>query len=435
MILFEDFNAQHPYSQIYGIPGTGARRLVSSGLPMARKTDGSKLKARWIKNGDSFFPDTNLFEGEVKGTAVGLSCVNAQPNGALKNDELAWNPELKIGIEIIEPVDKPRLLDIDPINPNYEQNTLEWDYVICKRRLRIIEGRIKEQWIFADKPDDAVSIKHNKTGRLPLKIGHGSESLDIEVKDSDTEYVQRSKLLSPMIIGGSGTFYPDADVETNTVDGYAEVTGDAVYATIRAAAGTASNDSGVYMSLYLVSSSTANQYTRMGRLICLFNTAAIGATNTISKTVLKLRLCQIYAQMDTYNGWDFALGLVSSNPASNTAIVNADYSCLGTTRYCDNDIPILNTNTAEYSTQNNWFVWSFNATGEAAISKTGITKLGIRDRTDIDAGTPTYIASKPNLARIYTADKGAGYKPTLEVEYVDTVAPRYRTIRIRNHGV
>ena len=126
---------------------------------------------------------------------------------------------------------------------------------------------------------------------------------------------------------------------------------------------------------------------------------------------------QVYAQMNTNYSWVFALGLVSSNPASNTAIVNADYSCLGTTRYCDDDIPIINTNTAQYSTQNNWFVWPFNATGEAAISKTGITKLGIRDRTDIDAGTPTYIAQKANLSSLYTADKGAGYKPTLIVDY------------------
>ena len=41
------------------------------------------------------------------------------------------------------------------------------------------------------------------------------------------------------------TFYPDADVETDTVDGWAEHVGDAVWDTIHDGAGTGSNDAPV----------------------------------------------------------------------------------------------------------------------------------------------------------------------------------------------
>ena len=73
-----------------------------------------------------------------------------QPDGAKKDDEVNFHVRNCIinGVESLTLSDAPTLLDIDPMNENYPNNTLEWDYGICLRRVRLIEGRLLGSWVF-----------------------------------------------------------------------------------------------------------------------------------------------------------------------------------------------------------------------------------------------------------------------------------------------
>ena len=74
------------------------------------------------------------------------------------------------------------------------------------------------------------------------------------------------------------------------------------------------------------------------------------------------------------------LALVSSAPASNTAIVIADYAIAnwGSVRFAT-DI-LLTT----FSATSAYHDFALNSSGIANISKTGISKFGIRASSDID---------------------------------------------------
>jgi hypothetical protein len=92
------------------------------------------------------------------------------------------------------------------------------------------------------------------------------------------------------------TKYPDANVETNTVDGVVwEDTSTTTWATLRNDAGDSFNDS----SSYLTPSSTIpgsvgwravilGFYRQLGRSIYLFDTSSLGAPATISAAILSL---------------------------------------------------------------------------------------------------------------------------------------------------
>jgi len=66
----------------------------------------------------------------------------------------------------------------------------------------------------------------------------------------------------------------------------------------------------------------------------------------------------------------------------------------------------------------NWVSWGYakihlNALGLAEISKTGMTKFGLRLQREIAATVPT----EDEKAMFYSANKGAGYRPKLAVTY------------------
>ena len=108
------------------------------------------------------------------------------------------------------------LLPIDPVNSGYSNNTLVWDYGICLRQIRAIEGRLHEHWVFDRNPIGEVRVQHNHTGTYPLNLGPYAISSDIELVPAsvfdEAEY--------PFLVGASPeTFYPDADPETSSVDG------------------------------------------------------------------------------------------------------------------------------------------------------------------------------------------------------------------------
>lgn len=395
-----------PYAKFYRDLKSGKRIMVVSGLPKV-KVKGHPIEVGWLYAKDKHYSKANLFSAIVKGGQVQLTCLSDQPYGAKKNDRVTYQPQLLLNGAEISPIpNEPTLLDVDPINENYHRNTLEWDYGICKRRLRIIEGRIHGFWIFPTNPNGNVTIKYNQTGNFKLKLGQFKVNGDEEVvsqslfDDPETKY--------PLVISDSATYYPDAHEETSSVDGYtiASQLGQ-TWEQKRAADGVSVYDNTNDINALINCHSVQDEYGRLDRGFTLFDSSGLPDVCGITASTYSL-----YGQSENHALGSPDINVYSSNPASNTEIVADDHDTLGDTPYCDTAIGYASWTTSGY----NDFI--LNATGIAAVSKTSITKFGVREAThDVGGSEPTWSESAYMWIQAWSADKGNGYKPKLVVTY------------------
>jgi len=209
------------------------------------------------------------------------------------------------------------------------------------------------------------------------------------------------------------TVWPDSHPESTSVDGgTANNNTHDTWTNRRNAAGSTAVDNSAASMTVAISTShlTTNYWIRFSRAFLLFDTSDLGAGVTIDSAILKI-VC--ITKGDAFGGLSHSL--VSSNPASNTAIVAADHTTLGTTNLsADWTVDSLSAGSPY-----NYNEITLNAAGLAAISKTGITKFGIRvsaDRTNsepswtTDTGATTYYANADN-------DIGNQYRPLLIIQY------------------
>ncbi len=201
-----------PNAKFYRDLNSNKRFMVVSSLPMV-DADGVKIEAGWRIAGINYFSEkNNLFRAKVQGLDVELVVRNDQPDGRKANNKLSYKPQLFLdGVE--QSCGKSTLLPVDPVNSNYQANTLEWDYGICKRRLRIIEGSILGSWVFATKPSGTVKIKYNQTGDYKLRLGQFAIS-DGEEQITPEQFNELAKLQGgyPVTISDTATFYPESAV-------------------------------------------------------------------------------------------------------------------------------------------------------------------------------------------------------------------------------
>lgn len=173
-----------------------------------------------------------------------------------------------------------------------------------------------------------------------------------------------------MVWATDSTFYPDPDPETTTVDGPLNNNGSS-YTTVRNASSCSSAPASADVE-------TGNQNQKNGstyyvcRSVFLFDTSSIGDTDTISAATFS------YYVVGALDNNSDSIELVSSTPASNTALITDDYDQFGTTSYGS---------TALTGTGNHDI--TISATGIATISKTGVTKFGTRNAKDISNTSPT----------------------------------------------
>lgn len=211
------------------------------------------------------------------------------------------------------------------------------------------------------------------------------------------------------------TAYPDPDPETTTVDGTVRRQAvDEVFSTLRNGAGNSSSDnSSPNTAFNIVPSATTDQWARIDRFICLFDTSSLTSGATISAASLsvygvsKANDSSISPDMNVY----------ASTPASNTALVNADFSQLGTTAFAT-AISYASIATGAYND------FSLNGTGLAAISKTGVSKFGIRNANyDVANSAPTWAAPPAdNRLVISSAEEMAtSQDPKLVVTYTTSI--------------
>ncbi len=402
-----------PSAKFYRDLKSNKRFMVASGLPMV-DANGFKIECGWKVAGINYFAEkNNLFRAKVQDTQVEITIRNDQPDGRKANDKLSFKPQLFLD-SIEQTCGNSVLLPVDPVNPNYLENTLEWDYGICKRRLRIIEGAILGSWVFASKPNGEVRIKYNQVGDYRLKLGQ------FKINDDEEQVTpeQFDELTSftgyPVTISDSATFYPDAHPETSSVDGtvYEFQTNSVAWATIIAAAGTGFNDSATdpYSIHFQHSSAGGNLWRYIRRGIFLFDTSGLPDDAVISAATLSL-----YGATKTNNKpTSPVVNIYSSAPASNTALAAGDYDSLGSTAFCDTGISYASWSTVGYND------FALNASGIAAVTKTGVSKFGLRDSVyDVGATTPPYTASttENTVQSWFASEQGNGYKPKLVVTY------------------
>jgi len=407
-----------PYSLTYKDLKSNTYVDLISQLPMVN-ADNVKVEVGWeTKDGKNFTSKINQFIATVSETKTTVTCFNDQPDGKVKKDNvLTCQPQLFLDNKEIKLTNKtPTLLAIDPTNENYQNNVLEWDYGICKRRLRLIEGKLLGTWIFAQNPNGTVRIKYNQSGDFKLHFGQYAVSDDEELIPA--EAFENPIFGYPFIISDSLTFYPDAHSETTSVDGYAfHYQVNQTWATIHDGAGTTADDASNIISQQIVAGTTAWNY--ILRSPILFDTSGLPDTAIISAATLS-----IYGETkdNTLTGSPPTVNIFASNPTGNTAVIAGDYvyTRWGTTKLCDTDITYANWLTNAVSPY--WNNFTLNAAGIALISLTSITKFGIRESTyDVPNIAPSWAATRNEGMNGYSAEQGTGYKPKLVVTY--TVTP------------
>ncbi len=212
------------------------------------------------------------------------------------------------------------------------------------------------------------------------------------------------------------TIYPDpGEPGTTSMDGQcSHVSANDTWANIRGGVGTAYNQTQTSVgTVYLDSGTTTDRFDQINRNIYLFDTSSIPDSDTISATTFSL---YGVSKVDNFNQ---AIGVVSSAPASNTQLAAGDFDSLGTTRYADTDIDITVASTTGYND------WAFNATGIAAISKTGVTKLGTRLSGDIDNSVPAWSSNLATFLEVYMADQtGTANDPKLVITHSTSFTPQ-----------
>jgi len=264
-----------------------------------------------------------------------------------------------------------------------------------------IEGRdTKREQRFREDPKEALLqvIEHNLS---VMKNIHSDE-----------------RIVKGKIGNTTSTFYPDAHTESTSVDGIVRrdlgASGGDDWTTIRNGAGNGSSDAGSAINLFRFegSNNSSTEWDLIARSIVLFDTSALGDSDTITGATLSF---YVTSKADPFSDTP-ALAIVDSTPASNTALVAADYGQVGTTRQAS-DTAYGDITASEYNDI------TLNSTGEASISKTGITKLGTRCDLDLDDIDPNTHGSRDNTqVQASSADvSGTTQDPKLVVEHSSVV--------------
>jgi len=262
------------------------------------------------------------------------------------------------------------------------------------------------------KPLGEISGKGGWSGKQDIRFDFSPTQNPKEfvlTKHIGKQFFQNAIL--PVFTDATTTFYPDADPETTSVDGYAEAQGtDLAWSTIVAQAGSSGNDYQTQLLLDRDCGGNPGVWNDLSRLIFLFNTSSLGATVNISSASLSL-----YGNgKGNGSGGGQNLNIVSSNPSSNTALVAADYNLakFGSTRFLASDYLYA-------SWANSYNSLTLNSSGISNINKTGISKFGARDANDIDNSNPgcTAYAAMSYLAAYSAEDPGTTRDPKLTVTY------------------
>jgi hypothetical protein len=392
-----------PYAKLYRDLNSDKMFTVVSGLPMV-DAYGQSHELTWQDRKGKIVCGNNIFHAIISGLDTRLVALNDQPGSIRKNGEVFFHPQLFIGESEVRPLSlSPSLLETDPVNENYHNNVLEWDYGICKRRLRLIEGRFLGSWVFVAHPHADVRIRYNQSGDFSLRLGQFAVS-------PDEEFIPAACFANPVagypvIISDTATFYPDADTETNSCDGLVRRTGsNLTWPDIRDGAGTSSFDTQASANLYLQAGASSG-WALLHRLLFFFYLA--GLSGTVNAATLSL-----YGSVKSDGLGDSpSIDVYGCNSSSATSLTSADYGTVLSTAFAS-AIPFASFNAGGYND------FALNSNGLANIPLSGLSRFCARlANSDVANSPPSFSPNAASYFTIYMAEQGSGYKPKLVVTY------------------
>lgn len=190
----------------------------------------------------------------------------------------------------------------------------------------------------------------------------------------------------PLLLNTTSTFYPDPDPESTTVDGVVlRINDGGTWADIRGGAGTNVVDSGTDNELDNMETGSGSNWRKIHRGVMLFDTGpTIPDTDSITSATFSLYgPATAKENTNSATAAQAALHIVSSAPASNTALATGDYAIAswGTTSF--GSFVYADYASGAYNDV------ALNASGLSNISKTGVSKFGVRSGGDLNDSEPT----------------------------------------------
>jgi len=305
----ESGGGNSPYAQTWIDQSTGKRFTEISQLPMV-DANGDRVEVGWFGSTGSYQGKNNVFIVEAKNNRITLTAENNQADGRKTGDSMTFAPTLYIDGRRVQPASQnPTLLENDPLNEHYTYNVLMWDYGVAKRYARLIEGRFLAYWVFDQRPSGDIRIEYNQRGDFRLKLGEYAIDDDTEVMTLQQfdNYVELYDGY-PVIIRDSSTFYPDAHVETTSVDGIVygiSGAGDPlVWGDMWDRAGDGHVDDGTDNAIGFKSHVNVDKWVVGNRAILLFDTSALDAADD-SMTLTEDFVKQAEPLSITDYGWDY----------------------------------------------------------------------------------------------------------------------------------
>lgn len=183
-------------------------------------------------------------------------------------------------------------------------------------------------------------------------------------------------------------------------------------ATIRAGAGSDASDTTTVLDPGISASTTTNQFGQLNRALVFFDTAALTSAAVISAA----SFTGTGTNKNNGLGGSPKWRLGSGNAASNSALAASDFAQanFGTTSFGELDYASFSSSGAN--------VINLNASGLAAISKTGITKLSLQCDWDQDNSFGGSWSSGQSMFMIVSSADGAT-APVLSITYTIPVGP------------
>jgi len=387
-----DYVAAHPYQKTYRDRKTGQRFAVISALPMVDR--GAPCLARWFADGPGYIAGPNAFRCTV------------YPDGSVEVLEFAaaarrafWKPTLLLDSKEVRTEAGPVLLPVDPENPGYLENVLEWDYGICRRWLRLIEGAVLELWVFDEDPEGTITIVSNAAGNLPEAGAYAVDARGAPLVGFDGSEEKKvvpasawDSVAYPVTVDGSYTLYSSAS--DGTLAGHSG--SNYSYARNSLTGYVWNTDQEIYVGQ---SVSGASWYVYRGALF--FDTSGV------AQTVLTGTL-SLYGKTDA-SMVDFNIVIQNGQPTyPHDPLVAGDYNCA---HYSGNGGQLT---TVGWKT-NGYNDIPLYADGLSWLNLAGTTKLCLRSSRDI-AGTVPGEGVGEHVA-FWASEKGTGYKPKLILTY------------------
>ncbi len=186
-----------PYMKNYRDLKSNIRIAKITNVPKC-KSDGTKLKVGFLPVGDTWVSDTNLLDIVVDGTEVTIKYDPLTAGYISALDYVTVAPRLYVGgIEQYPSNSKGTRHSTEPNNGSHANNLLDWAYTHCIRRVRIIQGRYKDKFIFTTNPEAEVKIDWVQTGTLSVGFGSVRDATldDLDIKIDGTTVTVSEKVL------------------------------------------------------------------------------------------------------------------------------------------------------------------------------------------------------------------------------------------------